>query len=88
MMEVVKSMIHDQDLPMYFWSEVARITVYVHNRISYNALGNKTPKEVFTKENPKFSHLFSFFFPIYMHIPKEKRSKLDPSGKKGFFVEK
>jgi transposase InsO family protein len=28
-MEVVKAMIHDQDLPMYLWEEVAMIVVYV-----------------------------------------------------------
>ena len=71
-MEVVKSMIHDQDLPMYLWSEVARITVYVHNRISYNALGNKTPKEVFTKENPKLNHLKYLVVWYAYTFPKRK----------------
>ena len=47
-MEAVKSMIHDQDLPMYLWEKVTRTTVYVHNRISHNAFGNKTPEEMFT----------------------------------------
>ena len=42
-MEAMKSMIHDQDLPMYLWAEVARIAVYVHNRISRSTLANKTP---------------------------------------------
>ena len=31
-------------------------------------------------------HLKIFGFPVYVHIPKEKRTKLDPSGKKGIFV--
>ena len=44
------------------------------------------PEEIFTGENPEVSHLNIFGFSIYIHIPKEKRSKLDPSGKKGFFV--
>ena len=42
-MEAVKAMIHDQDLPMYLWVEVARTTVYVQNRISDSALGKTTP---------------------------------------------
>ena len=85
-MEVVKAMIHDQDLPMYLWAEAAKRAVYVHNRISHSALGNKTPKEVFIGENPEVSHLKIFGCLVYIHIPKEKRSKLDPSGKKGLFV--
>ena len=32
------------------------------------------------------SHLKIFGCPIYIHIPKEKRTKLDSSGKKGIFV--
>ena len=28
-MEALKCMIHDQDLPMYLWEEAARTTVYV-----------------------------------------------------------
>ena len=34
---------------------------------------------------PKVIHLKTFGFPVYVHIPKEKRTKLDPSGKKGIF---
>ena len=81
-MEAVKAMIHDQDIPMYLWEEVAIIVVYVHNRISHSALGNKTPEEIFFNERPEVSHLNSFGCPVYIHIPKEKISKLDPSGKK------
>ena len=31
-------------------------------------------------------HLKIFGFPVYVHIPKENRIKLNPSGKKGIFV--
>ena len=74
-MESVKSMIHDQDLPMYLWEEETRKTVYVHNRISHSTLGNKTPEEMFSRENPEVIHLNIFGCSIYTHIPKEKRSK-------------
>ena len=47
-MEAVKTMIHDQDLPMHIWTEVTRRTVYVQNRLSQSALGFKTPEEMFT----------------------------------------
>ena len=47
-MEVVKIMIHDQDLPMHLWVETARKTIYVHNRLSHSALGFQTPEEMFT----------------------------------------
>ena len=31
-MEAMKTMIHDQDIPMYLWAEAARMTIYVQNR--------------------------------------------------------
>ena len=51
-MEAVREVIHDQDLPMHLWVEETRTTVYVQNRKSHSALGNKTPEEMFTSENP------------------------------------
>jgi len=41
---------------------------------------------MFTGEKPEISHLRIFSCPVYVYVPKEKRSKLDPSGKKGIFV--
>ena len=85
-MEAAKTMIHDQDLPMHLWVEAARTTVYVKNRLSQSALGFKTLEEMYTRNKPELSHLKIFGCPIYVHILKEKRTKLDPYGKKGVFV--
>ena len=60
--------------------------IYVQYRISHSALGNKTPEEMFTGEKPEVNHLKIFGCLVYIHIPEEKRSKLDPSRKKEFFV--
>jgi transposase InsO family protein len=43
-LEAVKTMIHDQDLPMCLWVEVAMTVVYVQNRLSHSTLGLKTPE--------------------------------------------
>ena len=85
-LEYVKYMIHDKDLPMYLWAEVARKKIYVHNRISHSSHGNTTPKEMFTGENLEVSCLNIFGCRVNIHIPKEKRSKIYPSRKKGLFV--
>ena len=71
---------------MLLWEEATRTDVYAQNRISHSALGFKTPEEMFTGKNPEVSHLKIFGCPVYIHIPKEKRTKLDPSRKKGIFV--
>jgi hypothetical protein len=85
-MEAVKTMIHDQDLPMCLWEKAVRTTVYVQNRLSHSALGFKTPEEMFSGKNSEVSHLKISGCPVFVHIPKEKRNKLDPLGKKGIFV--
>ena len=85
-MEAVKTMIHDHDLPMYIWDEPAGKEIYVHNRLSHSALGFKTPEEIYTGKKAEVSHLKIFDCPVYVHIPKEKRTKLDPSINKGIFV--
>jgi hypothetical protein len=49
-------------------------------------LEEKTLEEVFTSKKPSVDHLRIFGSPVYIHVPKEKRTKLEPSGKKGTFV--
>jgi hypothetical protein len=85
-MEAMKTMIHDQDLPMCLWAKAVMVAVFVQNRLSHSALGLKTPEEMFTGKKPKVSHLKIFGCPVFIHIPKEKRKKLEHSGKKGIFV--
>ena len=41
---------------------------------------------MFSGEKPEVSHLKIFGCPVYIHVSKEKRSKLEPSGRKGIFV--
>jgi hypothetical protein len=78
-MEEVKTMIHDQDLPMHLWAEATRTTIYVQKKLSHSALGFKIPEEIFNRKKPKVSHLKIFGCPEFVHIPKEKRTKLDSS---------
>ena len=82
-MEVVRTMIHDQDLPMCLWAKAARTAVYVQNRVSHSALEFKTPEEVFSEKKPEVSHLKIFGCLVFIQIPEDKRTKLDPSGKQG-----
>ena len=85
-MESARAMLHDQDLPMHIWVEDVRTTVYVQNRTPHRVLENKTLEEVFFGKKPEVSHLRIFGCPVYIHIRKEKRTKLYPSRKKGIFV--
>lgn len=79
-------MIHDKNLSMSFWAEATNTTVYIQNRSPHATLENITPKESFSWIRPDLSHLRIFGCLVYIHIPKEKRSKLEPSRKKDIFV--
>jgi len=69
-----------------FIPKVAKTTVYVQYRSPHSVLGNKTPKEMFLGEKPEVNHLRIFGCLVYVHVPREKRSKLEPLGKKDIFV--
>jgi hypothetical protein len=84
-MEVVNTMIHDQDIPMHLWDKATRTTVYVQKKLYHSALGFKTLEEMFSGKKPEVSHLKIFGYLVFVHISKKKRTKLDPSGKKGIF---
>jgi hypothetical protein len=60
--------------------------VYIQNMSPYNILKNMTPEESFTEVKPEFGHLRISGCLVYFHVPKEKRTKLDPSSRNGTFV--
>jgi len=45
-----------------------------------------TPEEKFIGKKPDVSHLKVFGCIAYVHVPDEKRSKLDPKVKKCIFI--
>jgi hypothetical protein len=45
-----------------------------------------TPEEAFLGKKHNVENLGIFGCQVYSHIPKDKRNKLEPSGKKGIFV--
>ena len=85
-MEASCGMLCDQGLPEFLWGEVANTIVYIQNICPHFALDSKTPEEVFSGKKPDVSHFRFFGCPVYFHVSKEKRSKLDAFVKKGMFV--
>ena len=79
-------MMNEQSPSMFLWGEVAMTVVYVQNRSPNNILKNMTLEEAFSGKKPSVEHLRIFGYPVYIHVPKDERKKLEPSGKKGIFV--
>jgi len=82
-----RAMLHDQGLPMHLWAEACNTVVYVQNRCPHRVLGMSTPKEVFSGKKPDISHLKIFGSPVYIHVTKDTRKKLEPTAEVGIFVE-
>jgi hypothetical protein len=84
--ETVKTLLNNQGLSMFLWGEAAMTAIYVQNRSPHRILKDMTPEEAFSGKKPIVENLRIFGCPVYSHIPKDKRNKLEPSGKKGIFV--
>ena len=81
-----KAMLHDQGLPLLLWAEACNTVVYLQNRSLHRALGHLTPEEAFSRKKPNVGHLRIFGCIAYYYIPKEKRTKIEPTAKKGISV--
>jgi hypothetical protein len=75
--EIACAMLNEKNLPNYFWAEVVTTAVYIMNRTPTAAVHGMTPEEKFTSKKPDVSHLRVFGCITYVHVPDEKRSKLD-----------
>jgi len=86
LMERARSMLSGVELGQKFWAKAVETTCYLVNRSPSSALEDKTPQEVWTSKKPSLSHLRVFGCDAYVHVPKEKRTKLDSKSKKCIFI--
>lgn len=69
-------------LPKKLWAEAVHTAAYVLNRTSKSNVTGKTPYETWTGKQFDITGLKIFGNPVYVHVPKEKRTKWDPKGEK------
>ena len=62
------------------------IACYLVNRSPYSSLDDKTPQEVWTSKKPSLTHIKVFGCDVYVHVPKENKSKLDKKVEKCIFI--
>ena len=58
----------------------------MQNRCPHKILGMSKPEEAFSGKRPDISHLRIFGSPVYMHVTKDTRKKLDLTTEFGIFV--
>jgi hypothetical protein len=81
-----RSMLIGVVLAQELWAEAIETTKYLVNMSPSSALVNMNPHEVWSGKNPLVSHLKIFGCDAFVHIPKEKRSKLDKKEGKFIFI--
>eukprot|EP00253_Pinus_taeda_P036335 PITA_36335 len=79
-------MLSGAGLGQEFWVEAVDIACYLVNRSPSSVLEDKTPQEVWTGKKPCLSHLRVFGCDAYVHVPKDKQTKLDSKYEKCIFI--
>ena len=69
-----------------FWAEAVATACYLKNRSPTSSVKNRTPYEAVFGKKPNLSHVRVFGCNTYVHVPKEKRGKLDSKSEKNIFV--
>ena len=81
LVESVRSMVADAQLPQKFWAKVLSTAVYLRNR-SPTVVVQDVTTQAWTGDQPRVKHLRVFGCAAYAHIPKDEQQKLDPKAKK------
>nr|GFC84681.1 retrovirus-related Pol polyprotein from transposon TNT 1-94 [Tanacetum cinerariifolium] len=79
-------MLKSKKMPNEFWAEAVDCAVYLLKRCPSKSLDNKTPQEAWNELKPTVSHLRVFGSIAYVHVPSQRRLKLDDRSEKHVFV--
>ncbi|KAG8498449.1 hypothetical protein CXB51_004962 [Gossypium anomalum] len=82
-MEKVRCMLSNTNLPKSFWAEVAYTACFLINRSPSVAIEKKTPQEVWSGNPDNYSDLKIFECPAYAHVDNRK---LEPRSIKCVFL--
>ena len=86
LMEKARSMFNGTGLGQELWAEVVETACYLVNISPSLVLEDKTPHQVWTGKKPSLSHLRVFGCDAYVHVPKQKRTKLDNKSERCIFI--
>ena len=81
MMNVVRSMLKDKNLPHEPWREAVNTSVYILNQAPSRSLDGATPYEVWTGVKPNVEHFRVFGSLCHVKVLREKLKKLQDRSK-------
>jgi transposase InsO family protein len=81
----VRAMLAGAKLPQPFWIEAANTAAYLHNKMPHGPK-KRAPDSIWQGKSISIAHLKAFGCMAYVHIPSQKRSKLELRAWKGIMV--
>ena len=85
LLERVRAMLIDAQLPKNMWAEAVLTANYIRNRSPVTDQ-RMTPWEAFFGEKPNVSNMKAFGAKVYVLVPKHMQRKLDARSQVGFFL--
>ncbi|KAE8709398.1 Agamous-like MADS-box protein AGL6 [Hibiscus syriacus] len=85
-LDMARSMLKSKKLPKEFWAEAVSCAVYLSNRSPTRSVWGKTPQEAWSGRKPGISHLRTFGSIAHVHVPDERRTKLDDKSESFIFI--
>ena len=86
-LEVVHAILNEKHMPKSCWAKAANTAVYLMNRCTTSGVHELTPHEKVFGKKPNLSYVQLFGSIAYVHIPDEKRQKLDSKSEKCILIE-
>ena len=75
-MNISRSIMIEAKAPNRLWAEAVANSIYTTNR-TYKQSLNKTPYEAYLNKKPHIGHMRKFLSPVWVHVYKDERNKLD-----------
>ena len=85
LLDMVRSMLSNSNLPKYLWTEALKTAVYILNRVPTKAV-QKTPFELWKGWKPSLRHMRVWGCPSEVRIYNPQEKKLDPRTVSGYFI--
>ena len=85
LLEMVRSMMAQAQLPITHWGDALLTVTYVLNRVPSKSVIT-TPYELWTSRKPDLHFLKPWGCAAYFHVRSNKQGKLGPRGKKSIFI--
>ena len=77
-MENARCILEDSGLGKEFWGHAVLTAAHIHNRLPSRSYNNLSPLEHWTGKLSKIGHLRIFGSTTWVHVPSERRQKVDP----------